>query len=89
MQSPWLTLSSQAASFHPKRGARATTKYEIFKTRILKFNKIVNYNQGGRTWQPFVGGKNGHANFRQARTYNFRDKCVVFGRNRKFANLTQ
>ena len=23
--------------------------------------------QGGRTWQPFVGGKNGHENFRQAR----------------------
>ena len=34
-------------------------------------------DQGGRTWQPFVGGKNGHENFRQARIYNFRDKCVV------------
>ena len=45
--------------------------------------------QGGRTWQPFVGGKNGHENFRQARIYNFRDKCVAFARNRKFANLTQ
>ena len=45
--------------------------------------------QGGRTWQPFVGGKNGHENFRQARIYNFRDKCVTFVRNRKFANLTQ
>ena len=44
--------------------------------------------QGGRTWQPFVGGKNGHENFGQARIYNFRDKCVVFVRNRKFANLT-
>ena len=45
--------------------------------------------QGGRTWQPFVGGKNGHENFRQARTYNFCDKCVVFARNLKFANLIQ
>ena len=45
--------------------------------------------QGGRTWQPFVGGKNGHENFRQARFYNFCDKCVVFARIRKFANLTQ
>ena len=45
--------------------------------------------QGGRTWQPFVGGKNGHENFRQTRIYNFRNKCVVFVRNRKFANLTQ
>ena len=25
--------------------------------------------QGGRTWQPFVGGKNGHENFRQAREH--------------------
>ena len=33
--------------------------------------------QGGRTWQPFVGGKNGNENFRQARIYNFRDKCVM------------
>ena len=47
------------------------------------------YDQGGRTWQPLVGGKNGHENFRQARFYNFRDKCVIFARNHKFANLTQ
>ena len=46
-------------------------------------------SQGGRTWQPFVGGKNGHENFRQGRIYNFRDKCVVFARNCKFANLIQ
>ena len=45
--------------------------------------------QGGRTWQPFIGGKNGHENFRPARIYNFRDKCVVFARNLKFSNLTQ
>ena len=46
-------------------------------------------SQGGRTWQPFVGGKNGHENFRKARIHNFRDKCVVSARNRKFANLTK
>ena len=43
-------------------------------------------------WQnlaAFRRGKNGHENFRQARIYNFRDKCVVFVRNRKFANLSQ
>ena len=34
--------------------------------------------QGGRTWQPFVGRKNGNDNFRQARIYNFCIKCVVF-----------
>ena len=44
-------------------------------------------NQGGRTWQPFVGGKNGNENFRQARIYNFRDKCVVFARNKKFCKF--
>ena len=47
------------------------------------------YNQGGRTWQAFGGGKHGHETFRQARNYNFRDKCVVFARNLKFSNLTQ
>ena len=45
--------------------------------------------QGGRTWQAFGGGKNGHETFRQARIYNFRDKYVVFARNLKFLNLTQ
>ena len=45
--------------------------------------------QGGRTWQAFGGGKNGHETFRQARNYNFRDKCVVFARYLKFSNLTQ
>ena len=47
------------------------------------------FMQGGRTWQAFGGGKNGHETFRQARIYNFRDKCVVFARNLKFSNLTQ
>ena len=45
--------------------------------------------QGGRTWQLFVGGKNGPENFRLARIYNFRDKCVVLARNLKFSKLTQ
>ena len=49
----------------------------------------ITYRQGGRTWQAFGGGKNGHETFRQARIYNFRDKCVVFARNLKFSNLTQ
>ena len=56
---------------------------------LIMVMKNYTWWQGGRTWQPFVGGKNGHENFRQARIYNFRDKCVVFARNRKFANLTQ
>ena len=45
--------------------------------------------QGGRSWQLFVEGKNVHENFCQARIYYFRDKCVVFARNPKFANSAQ
>ena len=59
----------------------------IFDATISR-SRVLCVAQGGRTWQPFVGGKNGHENFCQALTYNFRDKCVVFARNRKFANLT-
>ena len=71
------------------------TPIQTFSITKNPFYLIYNYqdssscNQGGRTWQPFVGGKKGHENFRQVRIYNFRDKCVVFARNRKFANLTQ
>ena len=32
--------------------------------------------QGGRTWQPFVGGKNGHENIRQARIYNYSTNTI-------------
>jgi len=53
------------------------------------FSCWIHSYQGGRTWQPFVGSKNGNENFCQARIYNFRVKCVVFARNRKFAKLTQ
>ena len=56
---------------------------------VLKLTFCMTLTQGGRTWQPFVGSKNGNENFRQARIYNFRVKCVVFARNRKFAKLTQ
>ena len=56
---------------------------------MMELMEMIGMRHGGRTWQRFVGGKNGHENFRQARIYNFRDKCVVFARNRKFAKLTQ
>ena len=45
--------------------------------------------QGGRSWQPFGKGKNGHGNSRQTRICYFHDKCVVFARYYKFANLNQ
>ena len=56
---------------------------------ISKCRPNLSAGQGGRTWQAFGGGKHGHETFRQARNYNFRDKCVVFARNLKFSNLTQ
>ena len=46
-------------------------------------------NAGGRSWQHFGEGRKDHKNFHQARVYYFRDKCVVFARNCKFAHLTQ
>ena len=58
------------------------------QTLQTQWNIQVRSSQGGRTCQPFVGSKNGNENFRQARSYNFRVKCVVFARNRKFAKLT-
>ena len=36
-------------------------KYSISKITYVHIN---GQNQGGRTWQPFVGGKNGHEIFR-------------------------
>ena len=34
---------------------------------ILTICEKLPSEQGGRSWQPFVGSKNGHKNFRQAR----------------------
>ena len=43
--------------------------------------------QGERSWQPFGEGDSGHNFYRQAHICYFRDKCVVFARNYKFASL--
>ena len=59
------------------------------RTTLGRLGNNIGLGQGGRTWQPFVGSKNGNENFRQARIYKFRVKCVVFARNCKFAKLTQ
>ena len=68
---------------------RSTQIFPLVQLYFLKYLIDIYAYQGGRTWQPFVGGKNGHENFRQARIYNFCDKHVVLARNSKFANLTQ
>ena len=71
-----------------KTGNNVNEKKE---TSVFSVKELRSYiqKQGGRTWQAFGGGKHGHETFRQARNYNFRDKCVVFARNLKFSNLTQ
>ena len=49
-------------------------------------------SQGVKGWArveklaAFRRGQNGHANFLQVRICYFCDKCIVFGRNCKFAN---
>ena len=61
---------------------------EVIPTFSYVFNNH-NHDQGGRSWQPFGEGKNGHTSFRQARFCYFCDKCVVFERICKFTNLNQ
>ena len=67
----------------------SATIESVSKEVVCFFVIVLSLFQGGRTWQAFSGDKNGHETFRQARIYNFRDKCIVFARNLKFSNLTQ
>ena len=76
------TMSVQTSFF-----ALSVHFFAQWHTDHAQDNLSVGDMQGGRTWQPFVGSKNGNENFRQARIYNFRVKCVVFARNRKFAKI--
>ena len=73
--------------------SQVTFYFNDFRTTMTKMRLMTTMTtvttQGGRTWQPFVGSKNGNENFRQARIYNFRVKRVVFAHNRKFAKSTQ
>ena len=72
------------------RSPSEESKEEYDENKAEEETKVsLGERQGGRTCQTFGGGKHGHETFRQARNYNFRDKCVVFARNLKFSNLTQ
>ena len=85
----WIYQSKMYWSSPPSSWSRIqVTVSPIAASRTFRSCDFSSH-QGGRTWQPFVGGKNGHENFRQTRIHNVRDKCVVFARNCKFANLTQ
>ena len=85
-------MEARSSSANPFRGPPRkgqVTKLTGIEIDRKKTKYCLDIEQGGRTRQPFVGGKDGHENFRQSRIYKFRDKCVVFVRHRKFANLTQ
>ena len=62
-------------------GGPLQIKYKDTKINIdviREQNVFYHWTQGGRTWQAFGGGKNGHETFRQARIYNFRDKSQLW-----------
>ena len=84
----YVATTSGGVLFSSRRFFRIEFIQSLYKQNPLFF-AMNTANQGGRTWQPFVRSKNGNENFRQARIYNFRVKCVIFARNRKFAKLTQ
>ena len=50
----------------------ALTLFMLFSLSV--YNYIPIFYQGGRTWQPFAGSKNGKENLRQAGIYNIRVK---------------
>ena len=84
---PYITLKFFDFSNNLKRLKSLETEYEMALSKLgpMKDSNLGQL-QGGRTWQPFVGSKNGNENIRQVRVYNFRVKCVAFARNRKFTN---
>ena len=49
----------------------AQGREELWRSYFAATQGQVALHQGGRTWQAFGGGKNGHETFRQARIYNF------------------
>ena len=70
-------LDKEANTVKPGRGAIRTCplrrRLSILMAGTFEY-QIDTIMQGGRTWQPFVGSKNGNENFRQARIYNFHVK---------------
>ena len=88
----WVISEKINGSGFFKRQNCLAQQYSLGEERGLieqLLNKEELTDQVGRNWQHFGEGKKDHKNFRQARVYYFRDKCVVFARNCKFAPLTQ
>ena len=57
--------------------------YNTLDGELMELIESSYEEQGGRSWQPFVEGKNGPENLRQMRIYYFFNKCIVFARNCK------
>ena len=62
---------------------------DLKKSNFLSKPNALPWYRVAELGSPSSGANNGNENFRQARIYNFRVKCVIFARNRKFAKLTQ
>ena len=52
------------------RPSQQSRQYQGLSNPVTRVSNGSGSDQGGRTWQPFVGSKNGNENFRQARIYN-------------------
>ena len=79
---------------HSQKMKKKSQYWEVSRRDVTLWSagslvEMGDQSQGGRSWQPFVEGKKGHENFRQARIYYFGDKCILLAHNPNFANLTQ
>ena len=63
--------------FHCKNTLKRASESRVFRPRVAELGSLSSES------------KKNHENFCQMHIYNFHDKCVVFARNHKFANLTQ
>ena len=76
-----VALRWYADSFWPSKEIENWISGSLIEHKVTAYTlyrRFQHCNQGGRTWQAFGGGKNGHETFRQACIYHFRDKCVSF-----------
>ena len=89
--------SSSKLSFLSSLVSSVSTRKCLPELTQLEYSFVISYSgetriegyQGGRSWQPFGEGKNGHTNFWQTRIYYFATNALFFLRNCKFAYLTQ
>ena len=76
-------LSQTSKLRKSKADAIPSSAYNTLDGELMELIESSYEEQGGRSWQPFVEGKNGPENLRQVRIYYFFNKCIVFARNCK------